>query len=72
VPRTLGPDAAKPLPGPSRQLLQSPGAAGDINGFNSFYGDPWGTANGYYDPQGPGYIPGGSGWPAACRITPTR
>ncbi|KIY95457.1 hypothetical protein MNEG_12504 [Monoraphidium neglectum] len=50
--------AAKPLPGPSRQLLQSPGAAGDLNGFNSFYGDPWGTANGYYDPQGPGYIPG--------------
>lgn len=52
------PAAAKDIPHAGRSLLQSPGAFGDDNAYNSFYGDPWGTANGYYDPYGPGYIPG--------------
>lgn len=42
----------------SRALLQSPGAYADPGAFNNYYGDPWGTSGGYYDPYGPGYIPG--------------
>jgi hypothetical protein len=43
-----------------RALLQSPGAYGDAAGAAAAAAaaDPWGTAGGYYDPYGPGYIPG--------------
>lgn len=56
--------ACDPTPAPAvvlhrRALLQAPGAYGDNPAAytdNSL--DPWGTAGGYYDPYGPGYIPG--------------
>jgi hypothetical protein len=42
-----------------RALLQAPGAYGDVaGGGGAAAADPWGTAGGYYDPYGPGYIPG--------------
>jgi hypothetical protein len=38
----------------ARALQQSPGSFTDIanlgDAYNSYYGDPWGTAGGYYDP----------------------
>jgi len=40
-----------------RSLLQSPGAYGDV-AYTANAADPWGTASGYYDPYGPGYVPG--------------
>jgi hypothetical protein len=42
--------------GSGRALLQSPGAYGDAYTANA--ADPWGTASGYYDPYGAGYVPG--------------